>query len=869
MAASLSLASSPTMMLSVDAKKTDSLNYSLYLRTYITRIYAQEGALPPPETYEEDLRKLEALRRGIWNLEPHPSSITNLLTYHVQLHNVALKFPLDEIAIKIPFSWYPSFGKDRRPLTSLHVNFEKSCILFNIGALYARLAVNESLGNAESIKKACNLFQQSAGVFATLKERLSADWKSLVGPDMSQQALLALKNIMLGQAQECFVLKAVTDGMKEGPLAKLASKTAEYFDTAFEALQSVEGFPLSQAMVLFAKRHYYLAFAQFRKSVEELAAAKYGEEVGRLKVAEDALNKVLGPDVQKHLFQGFLNEIKVRLFELLFISILNPLLIITNNNQTLQAVVLANLKRAEKDNDIIYLQAVPKPSALSPITKADMVKPTPLPDINSILPANELPLFSKLVPFAVHQAVSRYTAQRDQLVQQDITRLKESTQLLEATLASLNLPSSIVALEQPLGLPPAIVTKCAKVHSEGGAQSLRDMQSNITGLSHKVQSLLHDTTRSLDEEKKDDDDMRAQFRERWTRKSSTELQGSLRGVIKMYSEKLEQAKKSDVMIANKLVQNMPIIEALSATKEELEASIPSSTAKTTISHNDPLVKALKSLLEESNKLVAQRTKLIQEYQSQSAKDDVVPALLELLNASTAGSNGKPVSLDESAVKSLFERELKKYDMVKKTMEDSFAAQEHLITQIQSANSKFVAAKQMDSVLKQREQALQTLENGYKRYQELTVNLQEGMKFYTDMQGTVERFLQDVQDFCFARTAERKDYLASITSSLANLRLPNDGQSQQAQPQSYAANSMNNVTSNVPAGVWDPSSMPLVYNQGNQGAPPGSFDPRFSPSAPSASGSWGFTGSQPPVYQQTYQQNMQGQDRPNSPSRNRR
>ena len=63
-------------------------------------------------------------------------------------------------------------------------------------------------------------------------------------------------------------------------------------------------------------------------------------------------------------------------------------------------------------------------------------------------------LFTKLVPFSVHLAVSIYEERRDRLVNNNIVvELENMTDKLHEILSSLNLPGSLQALEKPLGLP--------------------------------------------------------------------------------------------------------------------------------------------------------------------------------------------------------------------------------------------------------------------------------------------------------------------------------------------------------------------------------------------------------------------------------
>ena len=71
------------------------------------------------------------------------------------------------------------------------------------------------------------------------------------------------------------------------------------------------------------------------------------------------------------------------------------------------------LERAVRDNDLVYVSPVPPASQLSPITGVGMVKlatPTEVADPMGWLMgggAGQEPLFSALVPYGVHLALSK------------------------------------------------------------------------------------------------------------------------------------------------------------------------------------------------------------------------------------------------------------------------------------------------------------------------------------------------------------------------------------------------------------------------------------------------------------------------------
>lgn len=224
--------------------------------------------------------------------------------------------------------------------------------------------------------------------------------------------LESLQQILLAQAQECFWSKAVKDGLKDGLIAKLAAKVSDFYDQAAEFGTRSDTISTEWIHHMTAKHHHFAAAAQYRASRECLEKQNYGEEVARLRDSLICVNEALKEArwVNKTVL-GDLNGLKSRVTE--------------------------DLKRAEKDNDVIYLMPVPPKSELKTLGRAGMATPRTPAEVSD--PTSTLgdrgtfgqPLFAKLVPYAVHIAVSIYAERRDRLVNNKVIHeLEDSTNKL-------------------------------------------------------------------------------------------------------------------------------------------------------------------------------------------------------------------------------------------------------------------------------------------------------------------------------------------------------------------------------------------------------------------------------------------------------
>lgn len=102
---------------------------------------------------------------------------------------------------------------------------------------------------------------------------------------------------------------------------------------------------------------------------------------------------------------------------------------------------------------------------------------------------------------------------------------------------------------------------------------------------------------------------------------------------------------------------------------------------------------------------------------------------------------------------LFARRLQRYDADRALLGEEEAEQEQLESRVKEANNAFRNARRGDGSTKEREKALQTLENGYQKYREIISNLDVGRKFYNDLAKIVGNFRDECRTFAHQRRSE--------------------------------------------------------------------------------------------------------------------
>ena len=234
--------------------------------------------------------------------------------------------------IGVDFTWYPALGYNKeRPISQNNLKFELANVLYNLAALYSQLALATNRSTTEGLKTAYNYFCAGAGVLQHLNVDIIPEMRSAPPEDMDSSTLESLQLLLLAQGQECFWQKAVMDGLRDSIIAKLAAKVSDYYGEAGDWGVKSDAIPSDWIHHMTAKHHHFAAAAQYRQACDCLEKRKYGEEVARLRDSIACVNEGLKEArYLNKMVLGDLNGLKNKVTE--------------------------DLKRAEKDNDLIYLR---------------------------------------------------------------------------------------------------------------------------------------------------------------------------------------------------------------------------------------------------------------------------------------------------------------------------------------------------------------------------------------------------------------------------------------------------------------------------------------------------------------------------------
>lgn len=575
--------------------------------------------------------------------------------YYDQLTCLESKCPPNEL--QIPFKWKDSVGGSfilgSNSLTIPSLAYEKVCVLYNIAAAQSQTAasqVNEGLTNDSALRLAAKHFASASGVFQALKHLVpAAVGQQEVTVDLHPDILHALYMILLSQAQECFFYKAANDKMKDGVIAKIAAQTEDYYVETVRFMLVKYSWPDKDWLPLVTmKQLAFRGIMEYYQSLVHKEKQEFGEQLCRLQKSSEFLKQ--SQEKGGVLFPAVFKQYSER----------------------------ANRAYAEakKDNDFIYHARIPDYKSLPSISPAQLAKATPLP---TKFKTDQPDLFEKLLPVPVQQAASKLDMRKQEIVNTEIATLRELTQTLNSTLASLNLPA---AIEDSSGvqLPPSIKEKAAAVRNRGGLQEIDRLLNDLPDSFQRNREILDETERLITAEEESDNKLREQFKERWTRTPSSKLNPFWKDSISKYRNIIQNAVDADNKVRQKVRTHRDKIQLLTMADGDITKALPTGSAGSGVTNSAP-AKKLRELMGQVEAIKNEREVIESELKSASFSD-MKSKFLQALSQDGA--------INEAALSA--ESLGQVYGPLQKQVRDSKARQESLLTEIQRVNEDFVRLK---------------------------------------------------------------------------------------------------------------------------------------------------------------------------------
>uniref|UniRef100_A0A6B2KXP0 BRO1 domain-containing protein n=1 Tax=Arcella intermedia TaxID=1963864 RepID=A0A6B2KXP0_9EUKA len=665
------------------------------------------------ESIQVAINEIEKLRETLRLATEKKDILLDLhCRYYALLSSVERRIPISETEVKINFNWYDLYKQKKFGRYS--INYEKACVLFNIASLYTQIAVLENLENTDGIKNACKYFRLSAGTFEQLKELLEAHPEDAVTSDLTADSLNLLSTMMLAQAQELFYMMALKSNMKAGVISKLAAQASDYYSNALDGMTTNLKSVVPKRWITYSelKRDLMKAVAQFQLGKEKKEQKAFGDELARYRIASRLIDNVLK-------YKTLLPEISVWVDDI--------------------ATRIKNAERsAQKDNDMIYHETVHPEHKLPPLEKKVMVKSERIETVKLNLDPKSDP-FNSFIPMRVRTAESVYSERKAALLRDISKQVEDQNSIAKSALYEMNLPGALEALETPHGIPLSLLKKMELVKKDSGINGLVATIHKLKSLAEENGVILDVSMATLDEEEKDDAQMRSQYNQTWTRTPSHILNANLRSEGRVFKEKLEHAVKSDGYIKKMVEDNQRGIDLLCAEQGQILQLLPET------SRQDVSIGGLKQLLKQLDEMIFARETALSQMREMMKQDEIIDKLIKL---------------QESEYEKLYVQELAKYEPLIKPIRDNLQ-QSGILKAIKEENDLFIQKRSENEQLIQRQQVLQEFELAFTNYNILKEHLSEGVQFYSNFNEAIQKFKTKCSDFVLARKTEKQDLLHAI------------------------------------------------------------------------------------------------------------
>jgi programmed cell death 6-interacting protein len=446
-------------------------------------------------------------------------------------------------------------------------------------------------------------------------------------------------------------------------------------------------------------------------------------------------------------------------------------------------------------------------------------------------------LFARLVPYSVHVAASIYADKRDRTINKIIEELDELTAQMHETLSSLGLPGSLQALEKPLGLPPGLIAHAEEIRQQDGIDRLVRSVEETNRLKASDSSTYEEGVQFLRTEMEEDDAARKRYgTDRWRRPPPDQAAPKLYAQIDEIGGYLKSAATSDETVLKKIRENEKYFVLLSGKDRDLENFVPSSKRGTIPPAMEREVVRLRGCLNEIGKIESRRHRKIEALKAKAKQDDVNP---DLLKEATRLEREFPMqNIEAVQFEALFDRRLQRYDTDRAAINQESSDQAQTMKRLRDANAAFNNARRGDTSTRQREIALQQLEQAYFKYKEIISNLDAGRKFYNDLARITARFRDEARNFAYARRAEATALAQDITNrNMQSLSMQDIQQQQQqdisspvqqrAAEQPLTAPTPTRVSMGPVTGSWNPE-MGIRFAPPGGAAPPPQAAPKNPP-----------------------------------------
>ncbi|KAG7700168.1 hypothetical protein KL930_000855 [Ogataea haglerorum] len=698
-----------TKLLSVPFRKTDRVSLYTCLKGVIDSEFYQSSS-----TFDKNLQEIDQLRKAAEAPSYSLESIALLKRYYVQLASLQTKFPED--SIESP--WYGTLGvRVDGPFTYRSITYERANVLYQIAAAYSQLALNvDNKHSLDAIKQSCIYLQHSAGYFELLRTHIIPQLTN-VPLELRSDVLETLQLLMLAQAQEKFWLFALKSDLKNTVISKLSAQVSQFYADSLALAKKTVCFKKDWIEHIHVKALHFKAAAYYRCSIHSGEQEKYGEEIAYLREAEQVFSTKL-PKLD--------NEIALEDFKML------------------RQTVYDTLRKAERENDLIYLQDIPK---VEPPTKVSMVKsilPEELIDLHKAINSGEYgrPLFEGLVPYSVIQVAMSY---KDRVENYFVVNFKEPLEELnkkiDTVISDTGMTAQIEAILKPQSIPNWVWENKEKLEQMRWQSTLRELESELREARRNARPQLVKLWEEVQLARENDQQQRRLHGSKWQVPDFDESGAECYEMLNKLESYLDQSAKGDRIIFQQLKDLKPYLQVYESA-ESLEEFIPKSQVLDLNPDFKDVVFKLDDKVKHLKKLKNERYEFLENMRIKMNENQILMQVTEQYKKLVSQN----IVVDENSMQYILDESLRKFDAELGFLTSTAAIQDSDISLIYDLYDIFKSLKRQLHGGKERETALRVLQDTMSGFREVVDNLKQGIQFYQDYMENLATTRQKVSDF---------------------------------------------------------------------------------------------------------------------------
>ncbi|GMT00241.1 hypothetical protein PENTCL1PPCAC_22415, partial [Pristionchus entomophagus] len=710
---------------------------------YIRSHYGQD-----PNEFVADMEELNKIRT--YCLLPFPSEdlIPIVKRYYAQLLLLSNQFPLDGKHPDLSFEWQWSdrLHDPNNVLILGDVQFELCNLLYNLACIHAQIGAEMPRDTDEGIKKAFTHFGYSAYPLQVLRDEMNASRFPTL--DFDRDTISLYLNIIMGQAQECMVEKALVESRKPLVIARLTSHLHDIYSKCAEHL--VHG-PLGDVMnasrykewvrMCTIKSSVYGAISMLYQGMEAEENKKYGERVAYY---DSALHQITTARnlCAKETRRAYLETVAF-----------------------VDDVIVFKSQDAKKENDFIYHAKIPKPEE---ITMAEPLAMACAYSFNALDPSVAgAPLFNGLVPPSVVKACSEYDEKKAEVKRSVLEKVEAYDVELMQFLERLDLVTILKIIRNPCG-------SRAETESPSSFQLPEDLLASNSYFSVQNRDAVPEVLeqlRVIGEKARETDSLLTGLIVRLDaipvadlpNKESAEGVRAIKDECTKLLEASSKAKATNMNLRLALNEKMEAIQTLGLSLEELVKTLAPQEHKDYAS--TPEGARMLQLGEKVDEMKRQRKSLIDKMHEEFQKDNI---------------NGRLLIERDTNHTELFEKELKKHDNLLNLLEQNLAAQQRILHALLEANADFAeSGKELREQAETRNMRILDLIASSDEYFRVIAELEQAGLFYgklEDRSRKISQAVETIENTFSDYFKNRNEAMASIEKKKADERAALDAAS---------------------------------------------------------------------------------------------